>query len=180
MIATPNLIIEPFTDSDITEKYLGWLNDKNLLMFSEQRHKQHTFESASLYLRSFINSSNHFLSIKTKQSPTHIGNLTIYTDVNNKICDIGILIGDQNFSGQGLGFEAWRSAIDYLFANNMCRKITAGTMELNKPMIMIFEKSGMLREGTRPRQFLFGSKEIDLLQYAIFKDLTKSEGEYVK
>lgn len=170
MIVTKNLILQRFTEGEISENYLAWLNDKELMKFSEQRHRSHTRETALAYFRSFNHSINFFLSIKTRENQDHIGNLTIYTDVNNRVCDIGILIGDSRYSGKGLGLEAWRAAIDYLFSQKICRKVTAGTMALNGPMIKIFKKSGMCWEGTRRKQFLVGEAEVDLLQYAIFRD----------
>ena len=122
------------------------------------------------YLKNFEGSHNFFGAILTKDSNIYIGNINTYVDINNKVGDIGILIGDSNFSGKGYGLEAWCSLIFYLFELKGMRKVTGGTMELNIPMLKIMEKSGMIEEGRKKKQYLVEGKEIDLIQSAIFKE----------
>jgi [ribosomal protein S5]-alanine N-acetyltransferase len=43
-IKTKRLLIVPFSEKHLQEKYVGWLNDKELMRYSEQRHKKHDFE----------------------------------------------------------------------------------------------------------------------------------------
>ena len=44
-IKTKNLLIKPFTKTNITKKYISWLNNKEVTKFSEQRHYFHTKQS---------------------------------------------------------------------------------------------------------------------------------------
>jgi RimJ/RimL family protein N-acetyltransferase len=48
------------------------------------------------------------------------------------------------------------------------RKVTAGTMVVNEPMLRIMYTSGMVEEGRRRRQFLFDGTEIDAILVALF------------
>jgi RimJ/RimL family protein N-acetyltransferase len=48
------------------------------------------------------------------------------------------------------------------------RKVTAGTMAINEPMLRIMYASGMVEEGRRKRQFLVDGAEIDAVLVALF------------
>ena len=79
---------------------MGWLNDKEVVRYSEQRHIKHTIESQTRYLESFTNSSNCFWAVIQKV-PTDemIGSITAYIDPHNSVADVGILIGSRGHWG---------------------------------------------------------------------------------
>jgi hypothetical protein len=54
--------LQPFTLEDITEEYIGWLNDKIVVQWSNQRFKQHSKKTAQDYLNSFRETENLFLA----------------------------------------------------------------------------------------------------------------------
>ena len=167
LITTENLNIRPFNKSHITEEYLSWLNDKKLMQFSEQRHKIHTRDSSIRYCLSFQDTDNYFFAIETK-GDSLIGTLTVYQDVFNRIFDMGILIGSEDVRGQGLGFEAWLAVIQWIEKNFLPRKITAGTMANNKPMLGVMTKCGMKNDGYRKSHYVFSHSDVDMVYMAKF------------
>ena len=46
-----------FTQSDITQEYISWLNDADVVKFSNQRFFTHDLESCQAYLSSFKNNN---------------------------------------------------------------------------------------------------------------------------
>ena len=56
-----------------------------------------------------------------------------------------------------------------LFSENNIRKITAGAMVVNAPMIKIMKKANMQYEYTKQAQFLLNGKPVDLVGYYILK-----------
>jgi RimJ/RimL family protein N-acetyltransferase len=100
---------------------------------------------------------------------TYVGTATASRDTANGTADLGILIGATGLHRQGLGTEAWSLVRDWLFKIGV-RKITAGTMSVNSPMLRIFEKTGMKVEGIRRREFLWNGREVDLVLAAAFND----------
>ena len=113
IIETERLMIKPFRESYITSEYLTWLNDKDLMRFSEQRHLNHTIESAKNYLESFNGTTNFFWAIFTKDGERHIGTVNSYVDRNNLVADIGILIGSKNLKREGYGEEIWNGVMSF-------------------------------------------------------------------
>lgn len=168
-IQTGRLSIVPFTRKHISDEYISWLNNKQLMRFSEQRHKAHNADSCLAYMRSYEGTSNYFFAIEMQdEANTHIGTITVYHDIHNRIVDIGIMIGSPIARGRGLGKEAWNAAINWVVRKINPRKITAGAMSENIPMISIMEQSGMVPDGVRKKHYLLDGKEIDIVYMAIF------------
>ena len=82
----------------------------------------------------------------------------------------GILIGERTAWGQGYGLDAWSSLLGWLLTERGLRKVTAGTLDCNAPMLRLMEKSGMHTEGARRRQEIVKGAEHDILYFARFRD----------
>lgn len=160
------LIIRKFRESDINKTYISWLNDKNLMKFSENRYFHFTKKKCiSFYWQNKKNKNFFFLIKKNDKYKSSIGTMLGRLDSKNKVCDLGILISE---GGKGYGLEAWKFAINYIFSKKI-RKITAATMSINLPMIKIFKKAKMSYEYKKKKHFLYNKKKIDLVGYSIFR-----------
>lgn len=169
-IETPRLCLIPFCNEFVTHQYVTWLNNPVVVRYSEQRHHQHTLESCQQYFNSFQNTPNQLWAIVHENQ--HIGNINAYIDASNAIADVGIIIGEQSCWSKGFGLEAWKALCQYLLKKTGVRKVTAGTLEVNIPMIRIMQKSGMQEDGRRKAHYLFEGKATDIVHYALFKDRT--------
>src|SRR5665213_2930202 len=147
ILTAERLELRPFNDSFLVERYVGWLNDKQTVRYSEQRHRTHTIESCRTYAQSFAISPNYFWAIVADDpSLGHIGNITATIDVPNRVAELAILIGQPKARGKGYGLEAWQRACRFLLDDAGMRKVAAGTMEINEPMLRIMRASGMVEE----------------------------------
>lgn len=160
--------IEPFGPDDISEDYLGWLNDPEVVRFSNQRFVRHDCETASRYLASFSGSDNLFLAVRDIQSEILIGTLSAYRSRHHGTADIGIMIGARAIWGRGYGEAAWSGLLGWLLGDGGTRKVTAGTLRFNHAMVRLMEKSAMTVEGLRRAQEIVGGKTHDILLYAKF------------
>ena len=107
IITTDRTYLRLLTEEDVGQNYVGWLNDKELMKFSEQRHYLHTRESCVRYIHEMKRSKNTLLGVFSKQKYNkHLGNLSIYFDLNNMSTDLSILIGDKDNRNRGIG--RWR------------------------------------------------------------------------
>lgn len=171
VIRTRRLRIDPFSKKYLTEGYVSWLNDPEVVHFSEQRHRVHTLKSCREYWDSYNATPNLFWAIVTRVEPfLHIGNITATVDLHNQLADVGILIGEKKIWGQGYGLEAWIGVCEYLVSAGL-RKITAGTLASNKAMLKVMQRSAMVEDGRRIRQVILGDgSEVDMIYNAIFAD----------
>jgi ribosomal-protein-alanine N-acetyltransferase len=151
-------------DEATIQQQVKWLNDPEIVRYSEQRHKKHNIETQRSYLGRYQHRHRKFREIH--HGGEMIGSITAYMDKNNSIANLGILIGDKSKWGKGFGTEAWKGFCNHLLAHGT-RKIEAGVMRKNMGMNMVCVNSGMVLEGRRMDHFEFEGL-CDLLQYGMF------------
>jgi RimJ/RimL family protein N-acetyltransferase len=170
-IETPRLVIEPFGEPYLTDGYVGWLNDPEVLRYSDQRFRAHTRETCLSYLRSFEGTPNYFWAIRAKTFPDGLlGTATAYVDVHHHVADVGLLIGDKSDWGKGYGTELWLAVCDFLFRSATVRKVTGGTIEPNRGMLAIMERVGMVDDGRRQLHCLWEGRPVDLIHKALYRE----------
>jgi len=161
----------PFSEKFLSSRYVTWLNDQEVVRFSEQRFRKHTLESCRQYLQSFEHSPDHFWAVVSRISEEgHIGNITAHVDLQNRLASVGILLGEKKVWGKGYGTEAFSLVVDFLFNEKGMRKVTAGTMAPNTGMRRIMDRLEMQGDGTRRKHFLLDGKEVDVLYSALFRE----------
>lgn len=163
--------IRPFVESDINEDYISWLNDDEIMQFSNQRFIIHNRESSLNYMNGFIDTSNAFFAVEDVETSKLIGTITVYFSEREGIADLGILLGDKEFAGKGFGKDCWCATIEWLKNQDNVRKITAGTVSVNKPMLALMRAADMLEDGRRRKQQIIKEHPVDVLYFALFSDV---------
>lgn len=170
---TERLLLREPKNAD-ADTFVRWLNNPEVVKFSEQRHKTHTIESQQDYWKSSATVEPNFVKIiclrheaggELAAIEIPIGSISATIDRHNNLAEVGILIGAIPQWGRGYGFEAWQCVCNYLFATQNVRKIEAGCMAKNHGMIHIFKKYAMECEGEKIDHFQFEGKRCGLLMY---------------
>lgn len=177
IITTERLILHPYYAGMVTDDHVCWLNDPEVVKYSEQRHRKHTLESVQQYVNNLWTESGSFIWSITALSisndspkacnaikPTLIGTITAHIDKPNGIANIGILIGEKSMWGNGFGAEAWAGVCNWLFSRNI-RKIEAGCHYENKPMRRLAKLCGMELEAVVHDHFVVDGKPQHLFLY---------------
>ncbi|WNJ99130.1 GNAT family N-acetyltransferase [Thalassospiraceae bacterium LMO-JJ14] len=168
-LSTDRLTLRPFeTAKHLTPAYVAWLNDAEVVRYSEQRHHTQTLESCRSFVESFTAGPGHLWAIEQASDGQHIGNIHADIDTANALADVAILIGARSVWGQGYGLEAWNAVLNWLFDKAAVRKVVAGCMQSNAPMLRIMEQSGMAADGTRKAHYLLDGQPEDVIFYARF------------
>jgi len=161
--------LRPFGPVDVSDNYIGWLNDPAVVRFSNQRFRRHDRASCLRYLASFEGSGNLFLGIRRMADDRPIGTMTAYLAEPHGTADIGILLGDTATWGKGYGQDAWNTLLAWLLGERSLRKVTAGALACNRGMVAVMERSGMHLEGARRAQEIVEGRAEDVLYYARFR-----------
>ncbi len=167
-LAGPRVLVRAFVADDIQPAYVGWLNDPEVVRYSNQRFRQHTAETCHQYFASFAGSNNHFLAIVDRGTGQMIGTLTVYRNMQHQTADIGIMVGAPSSWGKGFGLEAFSLVLQWLRTQDGVRKVTAGTLACNVGMVRIMERAGMPWEATRHGQELVDGQAVDVVHHACF------------
>lgn len=158
--------------TDATERYLSWMNDPELTKFLEARFLHHTLESLERFVREQMRDPVHWMfAICGLETGEHIGNIKLgpISEVHG-YGDIGLLVGQREWLGKGVGTEAIRLLRDFAFYSIGMRKLTSGMYSTNLAARRAFEKCGFVVECVLKSHRRFGDEYVDALQMALFRE----------
>lgn len=172
-LTTSRLVLKPYYAGMVTDDHVKWLNDPDIVRYSEQRHKRHTLESVQQYVNDIATTAGShlwgiYVIFEIKNEDHHlmqIGTISAHTDAPNGISNIGIMIGERSQWGKGYGTEAWGAVCNWLFERGI-RKIEMGCHFENRAMRKLAISCGMHMEGVRHDHFVVDGKPQHLLLYA--------------
>ena len=168
MKASKNYFYQLFTISQISEKYLQWLNDEETNRFSSRRFYKSTKEDAIKFINS-IKPDEYMYAIYSKDK-THIGNIHLGPiDKYNLNCEIRILIGDKAFWNSGVATEAIYSAEKFLFLEKNIHRIGADSFNPAFEKVVV-SKLGWRQEGVMKDRMLVGNQWFDYKIFGILKN----------
>ena len=160
--------LRAFSESDICDEYLSWLNDKDNMAYSNQRFITHTFETAQEFLQSMNSNGDLFLKICELETENMIGTITARIQIHHQTADLGILVGAKYWQ-KGFGYDAWNLLIKYLFTVRDIRKVTAGTLSCNTGMNLLAVRSQMTLEAIHFQQEIVKDETVNVNFYSKFR-----------
>jgi [ribosomal protein S5]-alanine N-acetyltransferase len=141
------IYLTPLTEEDATDEYLSWLRDPEVMrgIVTEGYNKERLKDYISIRGK---NPFTVFNKIILKENETHIGNIKLdFHDAKANVSELGLLIGNKNYWGKGLGHEACRLMIDYGFNHQQLSKIWLAVYGNNMAAIKLYKNLGFIIEG---------------------------------
>ena len=171
LLAGKKLILRPFEPSDLSEEYLGWLNDPEVTRYLGVGREPATLESVRRYVARFKDSETDLLfAIVDRQTEKHIGNVTLnHIHRVDKTADTGLMIGDKAFWGRGVAFEAWVLLIEHAFSKMGLRKIIAGAVAGNGASLSVLKRLGFREEGVLREEFFLDGNYLDTVRLGLLQ-----------
>lgn len=152
-------------EEDVSDAYVGWLNDPAIARFLESRFADHDRAST----RAFVAAQRAdpgvlFLGIRSEALDRHVGNIKLGPlNRTHGTGDIGIMIGERDAWGRGIATRAIRLVCAIARDELGLRKTTAGCYASNVGSERAFERAGFVIEGRRTAQFLLDDEPEDLV-----------------
>lgn len=164
-LRSARLILHPYTPILVKQEHVDWLNDKDLMSYSEQRLRPHTMITQMEYAGS-ANPDRHLWLIRC--DGVDIGSISAHVDGFNRRANLGILIGRREYQGQQMAAEAWCTVIDWLFENDIHR-VECGHRGDNERMRRLAFTTGFTHEAEIPGYFRKGDSYESLVLWGRFK-----------
>lgn len=151
----------PLTSNHVVPEYVAWLNDQDVMRFTEAGHDTHSLESARNYVLSEEKDSESLLW-RVVENNAHVGNIRLSAiNRHHKRCEIAIVIGMKNKWGAGVGTIAIDLASKYALTTLGLRKVSALIYAENERSIRAFAKAGFQEEARLKAHFLSAGRSID-------------------
>lgn len=165
-----NVRLFQLEESHVGGPYVGWMADPEINKFLESRFSAHNEASIKAYVGAMRQSpTNLFCGIHSLDLDRHVGNIKLGPiDREHQRGEIGIMIGDRDAWGLGIGTAAIIAICAIAKHELRLRKITAGCYASNVGSQRAFEKAGFSVEGIRPRHYILDGRDEDLVLLARF------------
>lgn len=177
VLAGPNYTLAPITDADITDKYLGWLNDPEVNRYLEVRFTPQTRETALAYVRSFYRDEEKYMwTIRPNGRPEPVGSITLaFFNRTHQTAEIGLMIGNRDYWGRGASTEALGLICEFAFERIGLRRLVAGSYAPNRGMNFTFKQLGFRIEGRLVQAFfLEPDSYVDGVRWGLLRDEWKA------
>ena len=152
-IETARLHLRNLTQADVTERYLSWLNDPEVLRYLEVRFsKVRDLKELGDFVKTLNESTDTLMfGIFRKDTGQHIGNIKLGPiKFHHARAEIGFLIGDRLSWSAGYASEAIRAIAQFGMDHLNLAKIGAGCYEPNVGSMRALLKAGFLQVATIP------------------------------
>ena len=187
---TDKFYLRPFTESDITNRYLAWFMDQEVTKYTSHGLFKYTKEQTIEFLENADKNNDVIWAIiikglefeivssypgtknyREKASDIHVGNIALQ-NINwiNRTAEFAGIIGEKEYWGKGIGTEAVRLLFAHGFDKLNLNKIYLGTAEHNKGMITIALKLGMKQEGILKNHVFLNGDYCNIYQFGIMRD----------
>ena len=168
--------LRPMTLEDATERYLAWTQDPETMKFLETQPNSYTVTQLREYVKKVLEDPrNHFFAIEDHAGGAHIGNIKLGpVDENNRVGDIGLLIGDKDFWGRGVATESIQLLVQHAFTDLKLHKVTAGAYIEHIASIKAFRKVGFIIEGIRHSHYQRNNNYKDAVLMAYWNSCIKN------
>ena len=167
MTASLLVSLEEFKVGCISEEYIRWLNDKEVMRYTDARLQHHTLRSVTKYVESTNDDYSRLYRILV--SGQHVGNLRISAiSKHHKRAEIAILIGNKEYWGKGVATKAIDLGVLEAFNSLGLHKITAVIYANNPASIRAFEKAGFHQDGRLKNHLAIDNDYVDAIYMARF------------
>ena len=146
--------------ADLTETYLDWLNDAEVTRYLETGAFPTTYQDLEKFYQGVTGSKTEVIfAIADRKSHRHIGNVKL-GPINwvHRRAMLGIMIGDKEFWGRGVGEEVTRLMVEYGFFRLNLNRIGLVVFEEHVPGVRCYQKVGFKVEGCLREQMFQGGK----------------------
>jgi [ribosomal protein S5]-alanine N-acetyltransferase len=169
------IILREFSRENMHDnRYFQWLRDVDVVMplYRTEYLLPIDFSLVEKYVENMLLSNQDaFFAIYHRSSEMFIGTFRLgHINWRSGIADVGMMIGDKEFWGQGLGTEVLSLGIEYAFNVLSLRKLIGGTPGSNGAMRRCFEKTGFKQEGIKRKELLIAGQYDDHVLYGLLKE----------
>lgn len=161
--------IRTLSIEDICDDYINWMNDSEVVKYTEQRFYKHSLKDIQKFVEDKINSPADIL-FGVFCEGFHIGNIKL-GPINwmHENAEVSYLIGNKKFWGRGIATSVVKTVVDFGFNELDLKKINAGYYEDNAGSAKVLKKCGFIVEGVRKKDVILESKRVSAILVGLIR-----------
>lgn len=152
-----------------------WVNDWGTVRYlSDIFLYPHTLKQTEDFLNVVLEGKSELdkqFVIAKKHTLEYIGQIGLHKiDWKNRVAELGIVIGDKENIGKGIGTEAIELLQYFAFCKMNLNKLELAVHDFNKRAYKCYEKCGFVEEGRLRQKHYFDGKYSDSILMGILKE----------
>lgn len=139
-----NINLKILQPEDMTQKYVDWFSDRDVVKFSEKKTQKFTLQGQIDYINSCLIDSNKVLH-GVFDDKIHIGNFYLEgLESIHKRVKLAYVIGDKSYWNSGVATEALSKLIRLVNSKYKINKIFSDVVEGNIRSCRMLEKNNFI------------------------------------
>ncbi len=155
------------TPKDVTKAYVEWMQDKEVVKYSENQYKIFSINSQKIYVKNCLSEKDivlYGIFINSK----HVGNISLKgLNSKHKRAELTYMIGVKQLWGKGLGNQIVAKIVSKAKEEYKLKKLYAGVASENIASKKVLENNNFKLEGIRKKHLLLNNKFMDQLDYGL-------------
>ena len=153
--------------NEVTENYVRWFLDKDVIRYSENQYRTFSLESQIKYVEDCLKDKSVRL-YGIFADGKHIGNIVLNNiNIIHKRAELTYVIGERTFWGKGIAKSAIAKIIKIAREEFKLNRLYAGTANNNVASKKVLEFNGFILEGVRKKHLFFNNSYEDQLDYGL-------------
>jgi RimJ/RimL family protein N-acetyltransferase len=152
------------------EHAFRWINDREVTQFLMARYPislagEKEWAAKSAVTNSFED-SRYIIEALDEGVPIGVCGLH-HVSPENRVADLGIMIGEKRFWSQGYGTDAMLTLMRLGFYQMNLHKITLGVFDINPRAKAVYRKVGFIEEGRGREEYYQDGRYFDVLRMGV-------------
>lgn len=172
VIFSERLQFRTLIKEDVSERYLGWLNDPEVNRYLETRFITQTRDACERFVSDMEKDhTSHLFGIFDKATLEHIGNIKLgFINSYYQSAQLSLFIGEKSYWGKGYATEAIRCITQWGLDTLNLERIEAGCYDSNLGSLRAFLKVGYSVEGFFRNSVVSEGQRVGCFWLGILKD----------
>lgn len=144
-------------EHDDLPHFVRWINDPEVRRFLVMRYPLSMAEEEKWW-QGFLQREHDYILAIMADDGVYIGNIGLHDiDYENRRAELGIIIGEKAYWGQGYGSDAIHTMLHWAFDHLNLNRVSLRVYAYNERGIRCYQKCGFRHEGTlRQARYLDG------------------------
>jgi RimJ/RimL family protein N-acetyltransferase len=159
---------------DVHAIFHRWLSDPEIARDISWRGHPQTSRETERFIEAQISGGdplNRAFIIYLLESATPIGTTGCYNiDWNNRSAELGIVIGEKPYRGQGYGTEAMKRVLTFGFRELALHRLYLRVFDFNEGALKSYRKCGLVEEGRLREAYYRDGRFHDVVIMSILSD----------
>ena len=154
--STRNYLIRSLTPKDITNRYVSWWNDPEIMEgIARSKAVTTVMHHRKRIATQFDNKTTFHLGVFDKDKNLLVGFIAIFCNPFHRTAWTNTIIGDRKYWGKNLVIEARGAVIDFIFNTLQMEKITGKPIARNIPSVFNYRAQGFTCEGILREEYRY-------------------------